>query len=727
MSLSSFSPAPAFEENPPGEHASGRKPNRLIHEKSPYLLQHAHNPVDWFPWGEEAFEKARREGKPIFLSIGYSTCHWCHVMERESFENEAIAAFLNQHFIAIKVDREERPDVDAVYMAACQAQTGGGGWPLSAFLTVDRKPFFTGTYFPPNDDPRFGRIGFLSLLEQVAKLWKERRGDLETQATKLTDLLRSASESNASAAPLSAMLLRRGFETFRDTHDDTWGGFGEPPRYAPKFPRTSSLDFLLRYSLSPAARADGTGATAVQIVASTLDAMIRGGIQDHLAGGFHRYSTDRRWLVPHFEKMLYDQALIARSLADAWRVTRNEAYRATARRTLDYVLERLRLPGGAFASAEDADTQGVEGKTYTWRRDEIIQVLGPEVGERFAEHYGAQAGGNFEEGGENVSVLHEASAGGVDGLAQKLGKPAADVRNEFEASRKRLLAVRDQRPQPLRDDKALAEWNGFAISALAHFYQISREAKYLDAGRGAARFLLERMVKDGRLQRRSREGEAAVDAFLEDYASIVDAFLDLYETDFDPQWLEHALRFGRDLVKLFWDEKSGSFASSAAHHEALILAPREFYDGATPSGNSVAFRALARLSTLTLDEAFQKPLARMETIASGLLSASPGNYPFLLTGAAFLTSGPREIVIAGAEGDAVAESLVREAHERLLPARVLVRVRSDEEEKRLSKLTPLAEGRAPREGKAAAYVCRGGVCKLPAADVATFVKQATED
>ncbi|MBI4605383.1 MAG: thioredoxin domain-containing protein, partial [Planctomycetes bacterium] len=364
-----------------------RKPNRLAREKSPYLLQHAHNPVDWFPWGPEAFEKARREGKPVFLSIGYSTCHWCHVMERESFEDERIAVYLNERFVAIKVDREERPDVDAVYMAACQAQTGSGGWPLSAFLTPEGKPFFTGTYFPPEDDPRRGP-GFLSILGRVADAWKEDRARLEEGAEALARHLRAQAEALKAGLPLKGAVLRAGFEAFRDSHDDARGGFGGPPRFAPKFPRTVALDFLMAYASTKAAREDGTAAVAERMVQGTLDAMLRGGIRDHLAGGFHRYSTDRRWLVPHFEKMLYDQALIARTLAHAWRRTRKEPYRAAARETLDYVLARLAGPEGELYSAEDADTEGAEGKTYVWRRTEVLDLLGKDRGERFAELYG---------------------------------------------------------------------------------------------------------------------------------------------------------------------------------------------------------------------------------------------------------------------------------------------------------------------------------------------------
>ncbi len=703
----------------PGEEGkSMKRSNRLSLEKSPYLLQHAQNPVDWFPWGTEAFEKARKDGKPVFLSIGYSTCHWCHVMERESFEDETIAAYLNEHFVAIKVDREERPDVDAVYMAACQAQAGNCGWPLSAFLTPEGKPFFTGTYFPPADDPRRGP-GFLSICGKVVKFWAESRANLVEQADRFAEDLKRQAAPPREGAPLKPEVSRQAFETFQRSYDDALGGFGR----APKFPRTSVLDFLLRHAATKEARAGGSAAVATQMVTGTLDALLRGGIRDHLAGGFHRYSTDRQWLIPHFEKMLYDQALIARTLVDAWRVTGTEAYRQAARDTLDYVLGRMSSTEGGFYSAEDADTQGVEGKTYTWHRAEILDVLGKERGERFADFHGATDEGNFEEGGRGANVLYVALEGGLEALAQKFGRPAAEVAAELAADRAKLLAVRDRRPQPLRDDKVLVEWNGLAISALSQVYQVTGEAKYIEGARRAAAFILERMTKEGRLLRRFRLGEAAIDAFLEDHAALAEGLLDLYEAGFETRWLEEAVRLGKDMIRLFWDEKRGAFLSSGGHHEALIIPTVEFYDGAVPSGNSIAFLCLLRLAEITGDDTFRKAAARMEKTASALLEPSPEGHPLLLCGAAFLLAGAREIVIAGPASDPLTEAFTAEAHRRFLPAKVLLRVESAEGAARLAKLVPLLEGKLPLGGKPAAFVCRGGVCKLPARDLATFRAQ----
>ena len=705
-----------------------RKPNRLASEKSPYLLQHAHNPVDWFPWGNEALEKARSERKPIFLSIGYSTCHWCHVMERETFENQTIANYLNEHFVSIKVDREERPDVDQVYMAFCIGVTGSGGWPLTAFLTPERKPFFAGSYFPPTDDLRRGR-GFFTLIQQINKGWKENPIDVLQQAEHFTDYLKKAVQLEGEGGELKPEILKRGFEIFRSTYDVKRGGFGSPPRFAPKFPRTAVLDFLLRYSATKEARSDGNATRAIEIASGTLDGMIRGGIRDHLGGGFHRYSTDSDWLIPHFEKMLYDQALISRTLCDAWRVTRNDTYREVARETLDYVLARLTSPDGGFYSAEDADTQGVEGTTYTWPRAEIVEILGKDAGERFADFYGASEGGNFHEGDKSSNVLHVKPAGGVGDFAQKLRKPVEEITAELKSGREKLLKVRDQRPQPLRDDKVLAEWNGFAISAFSHVYQITGQQKYLDAARRSATFLLERLMKDGRLLRRFRDGEAAIDAFLEDHAAVTDGLLDLYESSFETKWLEAAIALGSTMLNNFWDPKDGAFFSSGPKNEALFTPTKEFYDGAVPSGNSVAFLVVQRLEELTGDEKFRKVADRMARTAAGLFSQeneSTASRPLLLCGAIFSLVGAKEIVICGTSADPLVQRMLEEAQRRFLPARVLVRVESADEAERLSKIIPLAGGKGPLEGKPVAFVCNRGVCKLPSRDLEALQKALSE-
>jgi uncharacterized protein YyaL (SSP411 family) len=705
------SPNDSAPESPsdPAPEKPVKKPNRLAKEKSPYLLQHAHNPVDWYPWGDEAFEKARREGKPIFLSIGYSTCHWCHVMERESFEDEEIAAFLNEHFISIKVDREERPDVDSVYMSFVQAATGGGGWPLTAFLTPEKKPFFGATYFPPRDDPRRGP-GFLTILQRIQALWRDDRKRLLESADQVQEALRGHAEARAAAgtgARLDPGILDRAAAAFASMYDPTHGGFG----HAPKFPRTTVLDFLMRWGAGKGAKDTAAAGRARQMVTGTLDAMLRGGIRDHLAGGFHRYSTDARWLVPHFEKMLYDQALIARTLADAWRFTGEERYREGARDTMDYVLGRMSGPEGELYSAEDADTEGVEGKTYTWELEEVIEILGKERGERFAAFYGVTAGGNFEEGGEGASILHVAGEGSAA---------------EFAEDRAKLLGARDRRPQPLRDDKVLVEWNGLGMSALAHVHQITGDARYLDAARRVAVFIRDRMTRDGKLHRRFRQGELAIEAFLEDHAFLIEGLLDLHEASFEPRWLEEAVRLGKDMLRLFRDERDGAFFSSGAHHEALPVREKEFYDGAVPSGNSVAFLGLLRLAEITQDPAFRKAADSMEDVAAAVIGRSSESHPYLLCGAWFRLAGPKEVIIAGAPDDPFTRAMKEGTHRLFAPAKVVAWAASAEDAAKLAKLVPLIEGKGPIEGKPAGFVCRNGVCALPARDIETFRRQLTE-
>jgi hypothetical protein len=699
------------EDAKPGEKPPARKPNRLAKEKSPYLLQHAHNPVDWYPWGKEAFDKAKAEGKPVFLSIGYSTCHWCHVMERESFEDEEIARYLNEHFVSIKVDREERPDVDGVYMDAVQRISGHGGWPLSAFLMADGKPFFAGTYFPPKN--------FLALLKRVVEVWGSQREDLEKQAALLAEDLRRQSEALALASGVKAELLDVAVAELAAEHDEAHGGFGQPPRYAPKFPRTSVLDFLLRYDRRTG-KADG-----LAMVHKTLAHMLRGGIRDHLGGGFHRYSTDRVWLVPHFEKMLYDNALIARTLLDAHRTSGRGEYLAVALEALDYVLDRLLSPEGAFYSAEDADTGGKEGLTYVWTRAEVLEVLGKERGEVFADYYGVTAEGNFEGGPE--CVLHIAMDGGVEALARRLDRPRDDAGRELAEGRRRLFEARQKRPQPFLDTKVLVEWNGMAVSALAHAFQVSGQVKYLDAARRAADFVLARMVEataeGDRLYRRFRDGERKVEGFLEDYAFLVEGLLDLYEADFDPRWLEAAVKLGKTMVREFWDSRDGGFFSSAAHHEALIVRRKEFYDGAVPSGNSVAFADLLRLEELTQDKGLAAPIESMKKVAAGLIGASSRSHPQLLCAVEYLLAPPIEVVVVGRRDDPDAQAMVRELQRGFYPAKVLVWVEGDEAAKELSTLVPLLEAKTALGGKATAYVCRRGTCKLPAQSIEALREQ----
>jgi uncharacterized protein YyaL (SSP411 family) len=698
-----------------------RPANHLAREKSPYLLQHAHNPVDWYPWGEEPFRKARAEAKPVFLSIGYSTCHWCHVMERESFENEEIARILNESFVAIKVDREERPDVDQVYLSAVQALFGQGGWPLSVFLTPEGKPFFGGTYFPPEDDPARGR-GFRPLLLLVAKSWKDERKRIAEGSELMVERLAAhfagvgasapaaapSGSERAGGSPLSPALLLMGYQAFQGLYDSGHGGFGA----APKFPRTSVLDFLLALGSRPGAP------EARSMALSTLDAMARGGIRDHLAGGFHRYSTDRTWTVPHFEKMLYDQALIGRTYFDAGRLTGDAKYLQVGREALDYLLARSLHPEGGFFSAEDADSEGAEGKCYVWSRDEVVSLLGEAEGKLLSDYFGVTAEGNFEESRRSVLTLPY----GPEEFARRAGLEPRELSERLAEGRARLLEARNRRIQPLRDDKVLTDWNGLTISALAIGYQATGEARYLAAAGRAADFVGKRMVAGGRLLHRFREGEAAIPGFLEDHAFLVAGLLDLYEAGLELPRLREAIRLAREMVKLFWDPKSGGFFQTGPDHPALILRKKEFYDGALPSGNAVAYLDLLRLSELTEEPEFRAKAAALEGLWPSLLAEGPTEHPKLLLALAYRLAPPRQIALAGAAGDPRLKEMVREVQRRYLPAKVLALLEPGSAAEARA-LLPFLAGKEPLEGKPTGYVCRGGTCKLPAKDLAALKKE----
>ncbi len=554
LSILSCSDGSAQESNEESRKGAGmsvsteehRFTNRLAKESSPYLKQHGHNPVDWYPWGDEAFEKARKEDKPIFLSIGYSTCHWCHVMERESFEDEAVAKYLKAHFISIKVDREERPDVDNVYMAAVTAMTGSGGWPLTVFLTPDRKPFYGGTYFPPEDG--FGRSSFTAVLHSIVDAWESRRDDILAGAEKLAGHVRSRSEG-AKQSELTAKTLEKGYSSFNSRYDATHGGF----ETAPKVPRTHSLTFLLRYH-------DRTGQErALRMVEKTLTEMHQGGIYDHLGGGFHRYSTDPVWLVPHFEKMLYDQALIGRAYLEAYEVTKDELYASVARDIFRYVLRDMTDAHGGFYSAEDADAEGVEGKFQVWSMDEIRDVLGKEDGAFFAQVYGASEVGNYREEatGEETrrNILHLPKS--LSEVAAAGGTTEAALEARLAPLREKLFLVREKRVHPLKDDKVLTDWNGLMISTLAHAGRVLGEREYTAAAIRAADFLLTEMVEDGRLLHRYHRGNASIPAFLDDHAFLILGLNDLYEATLDARWLAESVRLADRMIELFADEENG--------------------------------------------------------------------------------------------------------------------------------------------------------------------------
>jgi len=647
--------------------------NSLIHEKSPYLLQHAHNPVDWRAWGEEAFQKARDEDKPIFLSVGYSTCHWCHVMERESFENEDIAALLNRYFIPIKVDREERPDVDRIYMLFVQATTGSGGWPMSVWLTPDLRPFFGGTYFPP--ETRYGHPGFRRILESLAEAWRFDRASIVESSGAVLEQLRMHAQPPA-AGVLDAAVLDSGFNAFRRTFDTRHGGFGG----APKFPRPAALEFLLRY------HARTGNVEALEMVFATLNAMGRGGIRDHLGGGFHRYATDDHWFVPHFEKMLYDQAQLAVAYLEARQLSSDEFYAEAARSTLDYVLRDMTGPGGGFYSAEDADSAGVEGAYYVWTKAEIDAVLGPDA-EPFSRAYGVVEAGNS----------HEFPAQNILSLVGQALPPASGAR---------LLEARSHRVRPHLDDKILTAWNGLMISAFAKGAHVLADARYLDAARRAADFVLANMydAAAGTLLRRFREGDAAIPAFLDDYAFFVQGLLDLYPVEFDAARIETATRLTETMIALFEDNEAAGFFATAQDEPSLVLRLKDDYDGAEPSGNAIAILNLLRLARLTgrrdLDDTAEKALAAF----APRLAQTPEAMPQMLAALEYSRSKPVQIVLAGSR-DAI-EPFLAELRRRFLPFATVL-------------LAAHAPGQYPAV-PAAAYVCENFACQLPTTDPTAF-------
>jgi uncharacterized protein YyaL (SSP411 family) len=680
--------------------------NRLANEKSPYLLQHAHNPVDWHPWGPEAFEKARAENKPIFLSIGYSTCHWCHVMERESFENESIAELLNRDYVSIKVDREERPDVDRIYMTFVQATSGSGGWPMSVWLTPELKPFFGGTYFPPEN--RWGHPGFGSVLSQIATAWHSDRAQIEESAQKIVEQLRQhVAIQGGGAAHIDTGMLDSGFYVFRRTFDSRLGGFGE----APKFPRPSVHNFLLRYF------ARTKNQEALDMVLLTLREMAKGGMNDQLGGGFHRYSVDDRWFVPHFEKMLYDQAQLAISYIEAFQITGDAQYAATARRIFDYVLRDMTDPEGGFYSAEDADSvidpahpeiKG-EGAFYIWTEEEIRALLPPETADRFCRAYGVEPGGNVQHDPHSEFT-------GKNILYEKY------VDDGLEEVKRTLLEARAKRIRPHLDDKILTSWNGLMISALALGGAALEEPRYAVAARHAAEFLIARAYdpQTGVLLRRYRQGEAAIPGFLDDYAMFVQGLLDLYETQFDYRHLELAIRLTEKQRELFEDREHGAFFSSPADDPTLVMRIKDDYDGAEPSGNSVAVMNLLRLAQMTNRADFRESAERALGALRSRVSTVPAAVPQLMAACEFFLSEPRQIVLAGERNSPDTRALAKAVHARFLPNRIVLLVESPETRQALAAGIPSIDAMRPQDGRASAYVCRNYTCQLPVSDPAAL-------
>ncbi|WP_069803857.1 thioredoxin domain-containing protein [Thermogemmatispora onikobensis] len=689
--------------------------NRLIHETSPYLLQHAHNPVDWYPWGEEALNKARQEDKPIFLSIGYSACHWCHVMERESFENAEIAALINRYFVPIKVDREERPDLDAIYMQAIQALTGQGGWPLNVFLTPDGRPFFGGTYFPPEDRRYGGQVmaGFPRVLLTIVDAYQNRRQEVEEQAERLAEYLRERS---------SAPLLRRGqgqvlpqLEQLANAarelaaeFDPVNGGFGG----APKFPNSMALEFLLRVHLH---RASGElpavkegERSELEMVEQTLQRMACGGIYDQLGGGFHRYSVDARWLVPHFEKMLYDNALLSRLYLHAYLVTGNPFYRRIAEETLDYVMREMTAPEGGFYSTQDADSEGEEGKFYLWQAEEIARLLPGEDGDLFMAWYGVTPRGNFE--GKNILHVPEPDAQRV---AERLGVSRERLEQALEKGRALLLAAREQRVKPGRDEKVLTAWNGLMLRSFAEAARYLGRSDYRQVAERNADFLLATLRKNGRLQRTWKDGRAHLAGYLEDYAFLADGLLALYEASFELRWFSEARSLIEEALQLFADSENGGFFDTGSDQEALVSRPKEIMDNATPAGNSVAAEVLLRLAAFTGEERYHQAAESYLQALADIMTQHPHAFGHLLGALDFALSPGREIAIIGDPQAEETAALLAVVNSHYRPNSVLACVAPGSVQERAAALIPLLAERPQQNGRATAYVCQHFACQAP--------------
>jgi uncharacterized protein len=676
------------------------KSNRLIHEKSPYLLQHAENPVDWHAWNEEAFRKAKEEDRPIFLSIGYATCHWCHVMAHESFEDEEVAGLLNQSFVSIKVDREERPDVDQIYMSVCQALTGQGGWPLSIFMTPEGNPFFAGTYFPKSG--RMGLMGFTDLLRRIATLWRTDRDKILQSSGEIRQVLQREDHRAFAEPSLNLGVLKKGYAQFERTFDEKWGGFGS----APKFPTPHHLTFLLRWF-----RRDGDP-QAAKMVETTLDSMRRGGIFDQLGLGFHRYSVDEKWLIPHFEKMLYDQALLAMAYVEAGQALGKKEYLGVAREIFSYVLRDMTSPEGGFYSAEDADSEGHEGRFYAWRPEEVKKHLGKEEGDLFCRFYGITADGNFEEG---ASVLHIPQP--LPAFARRETMPEEELEAILRKGREKLFPVREKRIRPLKDDKVLTSWNGLMIAALAKGAQAMQDRAFSGAAGRAADFVLGQMrTPQGRLYRRYRDGDAAIPGFLEDYAFLVWGLIELYEATFQVRYLEEAVHLNRMMIEYFWDEEGGGFYFSGRENETLIARPKELYDGATPSGNSVAALNLLRLARMTGKTDLENKTERLLGAFAAAVAEAPMAFTQFLNFLDFYLGPSREIVLAGDPNWETSRAMAAEIQQRFLPNKVLLFRAEGEAGRSLASLCPFVEGMHAIGQKTTAYLCEGYACKTPLTD-----------
>jgi len=671
--------------------------NNLIKETSPYLLQHAYNPVQWYAWGEGALKKAKDENKPIFLSIGYSACHWCHVMAHESFENEDIAQIMNENFVNIKVDREERPDIDDIYQKVCQLTTGSGGWPLSVFLTPEQKPFYVGTYFPPLDN--FGRPGFGSLLRKLAQAWKEKPHDVEAATANFMNALQRT-ESISQSTKLEKAILDEAALNLLSMGDPINGGFGQ----APKFPNAANLSFMLRYSkLSGIVRFQ-------EFVFKTLNKMASGGIYDHLGGGFHRYSTDSRWLVPHFEKMLYDNALLPLVYSEAYQITKDSRYLQVVNETLQYVLREMTSLDGGFYSAQDADSEGQEGKFYVWKKNEIKEIIGKDT-DIFCLYFDVTDGGNFE----GHTILHNNI--NISTVAFQFGKTEQEIREIIRKCSEKLFEARSKRVAPGRDEKILTSWNALMISAFVKGFRISGQTHFLKAAENCVNFVQEKLVKDGELLRTYKDGQAKLKAYLDDYAYFANALLDLFETNPDKKYLELGIYYANYLIKHFWDDNEKNFFFTADNHEQLIIRTKNIYDLSLPSGNSVAANVFLRLYHITQDNKYLDVSVKIMESLSTMAAENPFGFGQLLITMYFYLQNPVEITLLNEENYDIYSKLTKQ----FLPESILVTIPKEEYLEAL-KNYPFFAGKEYDKTKTKVFVCKNFTCSLPLYSLAEIEK-----
>jgi uncharacterized protein YyaL (SSP411 family) len=687
-------------------HTEDQHTNRLINETSPYLRQHAHNPVDWYAWGPEAFAEAKAKDMPIHLSIGYSACHWCHVLAHESFENPEIAAVLNKYFINIKVDREERPDLDQIYMNAVQMMTGHGGWPMTVFLTPAGVPFYGGTYFPPVD--RHNMPGFPRVLLGVAEAYRSRPDDVTETAASMLDELRRVGQTRESSEALTVDLLDAAERNMARNYDASHGGFGS----APKFPAAMNLEFLLRQF-----HRTGQG-QALEMVEHTCRKMAEGGMYDQLGGGFHRYSTDAHWLVPHFEKMLYDNALLSRLYLHVYQQTKDDFYKRIAEETLDYVLREMTDEGGGFYSTQDADSEGHEGKFFVWTVDEIKDVLGEEDAALFCAYYDVTEAGNFE--GKNI--LHVSRT--VEDVAKEAKVPAEHLQEALERGRHKLFEVREQRVKPARDEKVLTAWNGLMLASFADAAAILERDDYRHVAEKNAQFVLENLRRDGLLLRTYKDGQSKLNGYLEDYAFFIDGLLALYQATGRFRWLEEAMSLADRMVEEFWDAADGGFFYTGKSHEELIVRSKDYFDNATPSGNSVATEVLLHLAALTANEDYSRKAVTIFRLLREPLERYASAFGRLLGALDFYLSTPKEIAIIGAAESEEMRALLREVWTRYLPNKIIAQ--TTEDDARSAEVSPLLRDRPMINGRPTAYVCEHYTCQAPTNSAAELASQLSD-